>query len=61
MGFGEVFQSEDELVDEIIEYMKNDCKIKEKYEKRVKAYFLFTDKRNSMRVYDAIRRLPRKV
>ena len=35
--------------------------IKEKYEKRVKAYFLFTDKRNSMRVYDAIRRLPRKV
>lgn len=61
MGFGEVCQSEDELVDEIIEYMKNDCKIKEKYEKRVKAYFLFTDKRNSMRVYDAIRRLPRKV
>lgn len=61
MGFGEVCRSEDELVDEIIEYMKNECKIKEKYEKRIKAYFLFTDKNNSMRVYDAIRRLPRKV
>ena len=61
MGFGEVCRSEDELVDEIIEYMKNNCEMKEKYEKRVKAYFLFTDKNNSMRVYDAIRRLPRKV
>lgn len=61
MGFGEVSQEEDELVNHIIEYMKNDCEIKEKYKKRVKAYFLFTDKNNSMRVYDAIRRLPRKL
>ena len=61
MGFGEVSQSEDELVNHIIEYMKNNCEIKEKYKKRVKAYFLFTDKNNSMRVYDAIRRLPRKL
>ena len=60
MGFGEVCKSEDELVNEIIEYMKTNCEIKEEYVKRIKAYFLFNDKNNSMRVYDAIRRLPRK-
>ena len=61
MGFGEVCRSEDELVDIIIEYMKNNCELKEEYENRVKAYFLFGDQNNSMRVYDAIKRLPRKV
>lgn len=61
MGFGEVCRSEDELVDEIIEYMKNECKLKEEYKKRIKAYFLFNDTNNSMRVYDAIRRLPKKI
>ena len=61
MGFGEVCTSENELVNQIIEYMANNCKLKEKYEKRIKAYFLFNDKNNSMRVYDAIRRLPRKL
>lgn len=61
MGFGEICRNEEEIVNEIIEYMKNDCKLKEEYEKRIKAYFLFNDKNNSMRVYDAIRRLPRKI
>ena len=60
MGFGEVCRSEDELVSEIIEYMKNNCELKEEYSKRIKAYFLFDDQNNSMRVYDAIRRLPKK-
>ena len=61
MGFGEVCRIEDQLVDYIIEYMKNGCEMKEIYENRVKAYFLFNDKNNCMRVYNAIRRLPRKV
>ena len=61
MGFGEVCRNENELVDVIIEYMKNNCELKEEYEKRIKAYFLFGDQKNSMRVYDAIKRLPRKV
>ena len=60
MGFGEVCRTEDELVDEIIDYMKNECRLKKKYEMRIDAYFLFGDKNNSMRVYDAIKRLPRK-
>ena len=41
--------------------MANNCELKEEYENRIKAYFLFNDKNNSMRVYDAIRRLPRKI
>ena len=61
MGFGEVCRIEDQVVNQIIEYMQNDCQMKEKYEKRVKAYFLYDDKNNCMRVYNAIRRLPRKV
>lgn len=60
MGFGEVCHSEDELVDQIIEYMKRNCQLKDEYAKRIKAYFLFTDQNNCMRVYDAIKRLPRK-
>ena len=35
--------------------------MKEEYERRVKDYFLFNDQHNAMRVYDAIKRLPRKV
>ena len=61
MGFGEICRSEGELVDQIIEYMENNCNVKEEYEKRIRAYFLFGDENNSMRVYDAIRRLPRKI
>lgn len=45
MGFGEVCRNENELVDVIIEYMKNNCELKEEYEKRIKAYFLFGDQK----------------
>ena len=61
MGFGEICRSEDTLVNEIIEYMKNNCELKDLYKQRIEAYFLFSDKNNCMRVYDAIRRLPRTV
>ncbi|MBR0270880.1 MAG: CDP-glycerol glycerophosphotransferase family protein [Methanobrevibacter sp.] len=61
MGFGEICRSEDTLVNELIEYMKNNCELKELYRQRIEEYFLFSDKNNCMRVYDAIRRLPRKV
>lgn len=61
MGFGEICRSEDTLVNEIIGYMKNNCELKDIYKQRIEVYFLFSDKNNCMRVYDAIRRLPRKV
>lgn len=58
MGFGEVCKSEDELVDLIVEYMKNDCKMKEKHWENVDNYFTFTDKNNCKRVHEAILKIP---
>ena len=52
MGFGEVIQDEDKLVDLIILYMENDCKMDEKYKKRVDNFFEYNDKNNSKRVYN---------
>lgn len=60
MGFGELLKDENELVDVILEYIENDCKIKGKYSKRVDDFFLFTDRNNSKRVYEAIRKMPLK-
>ncbi len=60
MGFGEICKSEDELVDMIIEYIENDCKMKEKYLKRVDEFYFYTDKNNCERVYNAIKNIPLK-
>lgn len=54
MGFGVVTKNEDDLVEEICECIKNDCKNDEKYIKRVEKFFKFTDKNNCKRVYDWI-------
>ena len=56
-GFGEVVRSEEELVDLIIEYMKNDCKIKDKYAKNSENFFEFRDHNSCMRVYNEIKKL----
>lgn len=53
-GFGEVEYSVDALVDRIVEYMESDCKLKEKYRKRIDATFPFSDQENCRRVYEAI-------
>lgn len=60
MGFGEVIKTEEELVDLIIEYMNCDCKIKDKYYERIEEFFLYTDRNNCKRVYDAIKKIPIK-
>ena len=60
MGFGELCKEEGELVDLIIEYLENDCAIKEKYSKRIDDFFVFTDKNNCKRVHEAIKRIPLK-
>jgi CDP-glycerol glycerophosphotransferase (TagB/SpsB family) len=54
MDFGEIIEDEERLIDKIIEYMDNDCKMEEIYRKRVDNFFKFTDKNNSKRVYDWI-------
>lgn len=60
MGFGEVCKSEDELVDLIIEYIENDCQMKDEYSKRVDEFYFYTDKNNCERVYNAIKEIPLK-
>ena len=58
MGFGEVSRSEDELIDLIEDYIKNDCKMKDEYLKRVNEFYLYTDKNNCKRVHETIKKLP---
>ena len=54
MGFGEVISEEDQLVDRIIRYIENDCKMEEAYVKRVKEFFRYNDRNNCKRSYDWI-------
>lgn len=60
MGLGEICKNEEELVDLIIEYIENQCEIKEKYFERIKKFFLFNDKNNCKRVHDAINKIDLK-
>lgn len=52
MGFGDVVENEDDLVDRIIEYMNNGCEMEEKYKSRVDNFFKYTDQKNCKRVYE---------
>ena len=54
MGLGEVEENLLYTVDRILEYMYNDCRMREKYRCRVDKFFAFRDKENSERVYDCI-------
>ena len=54
MGFGEVVDKHDVLLDMIIKYMENDCVMEEKYKQRVDNFFAYYDKNNTKRVYDEI-------
>lgn len=57
MGFGEVAKTEDELVNLIIDYIENDCNLKDEYHARISEYFLYNDKNNCKRVYDRIKEI----
>lgn len=53
-GFGEVEYDLESTVDRMIEYMKNGCRLKEKYRARIDAAFPFSDQNNCQRVYETI-------
>lgn len=53
-GFGPVTYTYNELVDAIISYIENGCKMDETYKERVDSFFHKTDRHNSERVYEAI-------
>ena len=51
-GFGEVTYNVKDTVDTIIEYMKNNCKPKEKYLERINNTFKYNDTDCSKRIYE---------
>lgn len=53
-GFGEVAYDLDSTVDLIIEYMENDCQMKDKYRKRVDEFFTYHDHNNCQRTYEKL-------
>ena len=53
-GFGEVEYEESALVDRIIEYVSNDCHVKDVFLKRIDSFFDYNDKNNCKRVYEKI-------
>lgn len=52
MGFGDVIYNEKSLENKVIEYMKNDCVMEDKYKNRVDNFFKYVDQKNSARVYE---------
>ncbi|MDO4921680.1 MAG: CDP-glycerol glycerophosphotransferase family protein [Phascolarctobacterium sp.] len=54
-GFGEVEYDLEKTVDRIIEYMENDCTLKDKYRERIERFFAFNDRNNCRRVWEAIK------
>lgn len=53
-GFGPITNTLDETVEELIDYIENDCRMKEEYVKKVENFFAYTDRNNCRRVYEAI-------
>ena len=52
MGFGPVIGDEDDLVDRIIDYIENDCKMEDNFKENVGKFFKYTDKNNCKRNYE---------
>ena len=57
MGFGEVVETQEELTKTVAEYIKNNCKMKNKYKDRTDKFYNYHDKNNCERVYNAILKL----
>ena len=60
MAFGEICHDNDELIDQLIDYMKNDCKMKEEYVRRVDDFFKYNDNNNCSRIYPIMYRYTMK-
>ena len=54
MGFGEICTKTEQLVECLCEYMRNGCRMKEKYVKRADDFFEFSDHNNCKRIYQEI-------
>ena len=56
-GFGEVCETKEELVNTLIDYIKNNLSVKEKYLKRMNSFFEINDQNNCKRIYEEIMKL----
>lgn len=56
-GFGEVCLDLEQTVNTIIDYMRNECKLKPVYNQRINEFFAFFDRNNCERIIDKIYRL----
>ena len=54
MAFGEIVRKKNELVELLIEYMKNGCEMKELYRMRADDFYEFSDHNNCERIFDEI-------
>ena len=54
MGFGEIVRNREALVDLLVDYMKNDCTMKDEYRERADDFFEFSDRNNCSRIYDVL-------
>ena len=61
MAFGEIVKKRDELVELLIDYMKNGCKMKEEYRSRADDFYEFSDHENCKRIFDEMVEYQRKV
>ena len=57
MGFGEVVETEKELIDIIEKYIESNCKMSQIYSNRVKEFYPLYDTNNCKRIYESIVRL----
>lgn len=56
-GFGDVLYDEKTLIEELVKYIDNGCKIKEEYKEKIKQTFKYLDRNNSERIYKEIVKL----
>lgn len=54
-GFGEIVETLEDLVDKLIEYMDNNCMLKEEYRQRIENTFAYADTNCCARVLERIR------
>ena len=53
-GFGPVCYNLENLIQTLIQYIKNDCEITKKYDERIKEFYCYSDANNCKRVYEEI-------
>lgn len=57
MGFGEVLNDKETLVNTLVSYIENSCQMKEIYKKRAECFFPIHDKNNCERIFKEIEAL----